>query len=88
MQYRAKSKRVDAWRFEPETSVPWWVFEAAARGRLKMPFAMPGTMVVVNDHGGIRICVGDYLIREPDGEIYGLSELDFTEQYEPVGEGR
>lgn len=92
MKYKRKPAVVDAFRFDADVEMfaPGWFQKEIQKERIFIDRCITDGAVKVygctiyEKHGRTKAKIGDYIIREPSGEIRTCKAKDFTEEYERV----
>ena len=79
MRYREKPVVVEAFRWEDGESLPGWLCNAVALGRVEV---VGGRLRIRTLEGEMEAAPGDWVIRGVKGELYPCKHDVFTATYE------
>jgi hypothetical protein len=67
-------------------ALPPWLMDATAKHHQEVGvfYWRAGSAFIVMDHGPVRIDVGDWIARLPDGQLMPYDPLAFCHLYEPL----
>lgn len=86
-RYRTLITEVDAFRWTggpDQTEDPEWIVQAIKQDRVWFDRGLTVTMMIQNPVGVLHAFPGDWIIREPSGEIFPCKPLRFARNYEEV----
>ena len=80
-QYRKKPVVIEAWKYEPDATMPDWLFEIMAKGGAEI---VADGIKIKTLEGTMRANPDDWIIKGVKGEIYPCKPDIFEATYEPV----
>lgn len=91
MEYRTKPVIIEAWQVGSQP-VPHFIDVALANNNLhftidRKRWFMPNEHDAYDDEGANEAKVGDWIIRNLDGELYLCRDSIFKLKYEPIDKG-
>jgi hypothetical protein len=85
-KFRRKQHVVEAfkWSGDPnQTEDPEWIVQALKENRVFFKEGYSNNIFIITPMGERKIYSGDYIVRNDNGDLYGMNGISFEKDYEP-----